>query len=160
MIALLVLLQSALPPATSESTNPETHTDRFEFSWEWSSENRETQDTRSEIERQNEDRAGRTGGWVETAPGVYEFRATEQAGDQENEWRPSQVRFGPCATDDPVERARLAAIIGVEDPDCGQPAHEPATGNPDLGDDGEEDDTPRWDGRVQLAPANPDDPGD
>ncbi|MEE2527189.1 hypothetical protein V0U79_12500 [Hyphobacterium sp. HN65] len=145
MIVLLVLLQSALPPATSESTNPETRTDRFEFQWEWSSNSGEPEDTRSEIECQNEDRAGRTGGWVETAPGVYEFRAPEPVAEADDDWGFGEMDFsrGGCSRDELADRARLAAALGVDNPGCGRAAYDPEADNPELSDDAVPSDTPR-----------------
>jgi hypothetical protein len=172
MIVFLFLMQSALPPATSESTNPETRTDRFEFHWEWSSSNNDDAgDSLSEIDRANEDRRGRTGGWVEVSPGVYEYQAPESAAEGEDDWglgghdfrqsenrygRLSAQEFGNCTPEEYRRRRAAADSMGIErtgceiDRDAAREAAQEAEADA-------EDDTPAWNGRVQLAPETPED---
>lgn len=172
MIVFLLLMQSALPPATSESTNPETRTDRFEFHWEWSSSNNDDAgDSLSEIDRANEDRRGRTGGWIEVSPGVYEYQAPEPAAEGEDDWglgghdfrqsenrygRLSAQEFGNCTPEEYRRRRAAADSMGIErtgceiDRDAAREAAQEAEADA-------EDDTPAWNGRVQLAPETPED---
>ena len=177
MILLLVLLQSALPPATSQ-TEETTRTDRFEVEWSWTSESRSEEETRSEIERANEDRPARPAGWVETSPGVYEFRAPEPADSEEgdgglgdfdfqqnagsNEGSGRRYdrlsnwgqEFGNCTPEEYRRRRTAADSMGIErtgceiDTDAAREAAQEAEA---------ESDTPRWSGRVVLAPEDTED---
>ena len=177
MILLLALLQSALPPATSQ-TEETTCTDHFEFEWSWSSESSSEVETRSEIERANEDRPARPAGWVETSPGIYEFRAPEpvEAGDddwslgdfdfrqsaganEESARRYDRLsagwqEFGNCTPEEYRQRRAAADALGADrtgceiDTDAAREAAQEAEA---------ESDTPRWNGRVELAPEAPED---
>lgn len=177
MILLLVLLQSALPPATSQ-TEETTRTDRFEFEWSWSSQSSSEDETRSEFERANEDRPARATGWVEISPGVYEFRALEPAPTDEDDWgfreynslrsrsagngpRPANgssaaqgIGFGNCTPEEYRRRRAAADSMGIErtgceiDTDAAREAVQEAEA---------ENDTPRWSGRVELAPEDTED---
>lgn len=177
MILLLVLLQSALPPATSQ-TEETTRTDRFEVEWSWSSESRSEEETRSEFERANEDRPARATGWVETSPGVYEFRAPEPAvseeddgglGDFDFRQNPGSnedsgrrydrlstrgQEFGNCTPEEYRQRRAAADALGANrtgceiDRDAAREAAQEAEA---------ESDTPRWNGRVELAPEDTED---
>ncbi|WP_394694313.1 hypothetical protein [Hyphobacterium sp.] len=182
MILLLALLQSALPPATSQ-TEETTRTDRFEFEWSWSSESNSEEETRSEFARANEDRPARASGWVETSPGVYEVRAPAPApvdsadsgdddwslgdfdfrqsasADEESSRRYDRLstgrqEYGNCTPEEYRQRRAAADALGADrtgceiDTDAAREAAQEAEA---------ESDTPRWNGRVQLAPEAPED---